>query len=481
MLKMKPTFLGENWGLENETAKELYYIIVEPLREEKGITDAHNHLSARQIVENENFPDIFTAMVLDTDERWTNRDHYITQQAAKKGVPLSYLLDDEVSNYDKWKAIAGIFPEFAGNHIYTWAHLELKRILGIEEIINKETCGIIWEKSNEVLSRDKMKPQALLKSMKAKVLCTTDDPLDDLEYHKRAKADIPEIMILPTFRPDKAMNIFSEMWREYVTELCEKTENNKTLDGLLNALAERHDYFSQQGCAASDHGIYQPYGLDVKDSRAKDIFSKVYDRKEKPSKEEIKDFISFMMHKLCEMNQEKGWITQIHFGAVRDVNPHTLKISGPDSGGDCSTSNIEVVENLNPLLGRFCSGKEGENDLTIVLYCVDPNQYSIILTLNRVFPSLKWGVPWWFNDTTFGMENHLNYMMQAESYSNCAGMVCDGRKILSLGPRHEVYARAVCNVIGGLVEKGIIPEQLTTKIVEELCYNNQVELFGFNR
>ncbi len=477
----RQTFLGEDWGLETKTAVKLYHKVIEPLREKMGITDAHNHLSAKQIVDNENFPDIFTAMVLDTNEGWPNRDHYITQQVAKKGVPLSYLLDTNVSNYDKWKAVAEVFPKFAGNHIYTWAHLELKRVLGIDDIISSETAEIIWQKSKEILSQDKMKPQAVLKSMKAKVLCTTDDPLDDLMYHKKAKKELPEIKILPTFRPDKSMNIFSEGWSDYVTELCEKTGKDKTLEGLLDALTERHDSFAQNGCVASDHGIYQPYGLDFKESNAKDIFGKFYDREEAPSKEEIKDFISFMMHRLCEMDKEKGWVTQIHFGAARNVNPHTFKISGPDSGGDCSTNNIEIVENLSPLLGRFCSGEGGENDLKVVLYCVDPIHYPTIATLNRIFPSVRWGVPWWFNDTTYGMEDHLNYMMQVESYSNCAGMVCDGRKILSLSPRHEVYARAVCNVISRLVENGIIPEQLESKIVEGLCYNNQVELFGFEK
>ena len=451
------------------------------LRQEKGITDAHNHLSARQIVENENFSDIFTAMVLDTNDKWPNRDHYITQQVAKKGVALSYLMDSGISNHDKWLAIANVFPEFAGNHIYSWAHLELKDVLGINDLISKETAESIWQEANEKLGQAEMKPRGLLKSMKIKVLCTTDDPIDDLEYHEKAKIEIPGIKILPTFRPDKAMNIFAPVWKEYVTGLCEKTNHEKTLNGLLNSVADRHDFFAERGCAATDHGIYQPYGLEVKESRAKDIFSKVYEKNESPSLEDIRDFISFMMHKFLEMNQEKGWVTQIHFGAVRDVNPHTFNISGPDSGGDCSTTGIEVVQNLSPLLGKFCSGKESEKDLKVILYCIDPIYYPTIAALNRVFPTTRWGVPWWFNDTSIGMETHLNYMMQTESYSNCAGMVCDGRKLLSLGPRHDVYARAVCNVVGGLIDKGIIPDELKTNIVEDLCCYNQLELFGFNK
>ena len=236
MPDMKNVFLGKNWGLETETSINLFHEVVGKLRQEKGITDAHNHLSARQIVENENFPDIFTAMVLDTNEKWPNRDHYITQQAAKKGVALSYLIDSGISNHDKWLAVANVFPEFAGNHIYSWAHLELKDVLGINNLISKETAESIWQEANEKLGQAEMKPRGLLKSMKIKVLCTTDDPIDDLEYHEKAKIEIPGIKILPTFRPDKSMNIFAPAWKEYVTGLCEKTSHDKTLNGLLNAL-----------------------------------------------------------------------------------------------------------------------------------------------------------------------------------------------------------------------------------------------------
>lgn len=185
-----------------------------------------------------------------------------------------------------------------------------------------------------------------------------------------------------------------------------------------------------------------------------------------------------MMHRFCEMNREKGWITQIHFGAVRDVNPYLFSLGGPDCGGDMSTNIIEIAENLTPLLGKYCSGEKREKDLMVVLYSLDPTHYPTIATLNRTFPGVRWGVPWWFNDTTYGMENQLDYMLQVESYSNCAGMVCDGRKILSIAPRHEVFSRAVCNVVGKLVHKGIIPEHLAPEIVEGLCYDNQVKLFG---
>ena len=479
MANMNMEYLCGNWGLETGKSRELYHEVVEPLREEKGITDAHNHLSARQIVENENFPDIFTAMILDTNAKWPNRDHYITQQSAKKGVPYSYLINSGVSNYNKWKAISEIFPKLAGNQVYTWAHLELKNVLGISQLLSGKTADSIWQKANEILSSDAMKPQAILESMKTKVLGTTDDPLDDLEYHKQARDEIQGIKIFPTFRPDRSMNIFAPGWKSYIASLCEKTGKSPSLNGLLEALRQRHNHFAEYGCKASDHGLKHPYGLDTAYSRAEEIFKKVFEKNEDPSPEEIRDFISFMMHRFCGMNKEKGWVTQIHFGAVRDINPYLFSIGGPDCGGDMSTNMIEIVENLTPLLGKYCTGADGEKDLKVVLYCIDPAHYPTIATLCRTFPSVRWGVPWWFNDTTFGMEDHLNYMMQSESYSNCAGMVCDGRKILSIAPRHEVFARSVCSVIGGLMEKGMLPEELLPEIVEDLCYNNQVKLFGF--
>src|SRR3989339_364338 len=192
MLKLDSTlFLNDDWGLENEAAKVLYRGVVEPLRGTIGLTDAHTHLSVEQIVSDEPFPNIFRAMVLDTDPRWANRDHYITQMVAKRGVPLSMLVDDQIGDHTKWLHIARVFPELAGNHVYTWAHLELRRVFGINDIISEETADRIWDATYQRLGDKDMRPQGLLKKFNFKVICTTDDPLDDLRYHERPKVEFP--------------------------------------------------------------------------------------------------------------------------------------------------------------------------------------------------------------------------------------------------------------------------------------------------
>ncbi|MEA2037726.1 MAG: glucuronate isomerase [Nanoarchaeota archaeon] len=481
-----PKFLVEEWGLETPEAVQLYNRIVVPLREEEGIVDAHTHLSVRQIVENEPFPDIFTAMVLDTDKRWPNKDHYIIQMLAGEGIPFADMYGDKLSNKEKWDKMAKVFPNTMGTQVHLWMQLELNKTLGIEGLLSEETADRIWNEAHEKLGTEEYKPQGLLKRANVRVLCTTDDPIDSLECHTKAAEEVDGIRILPTFRPDKAVNIFAPGWKKYVTELCEKYDKKPNFDGLLAALYSAHEHFQANGCRASDHGLVVPYGRDVLERDAKTAFELFYYGK--PDKMTLpknfsptETFVSFMMDQLVRMNKEGGNITQIHFGALRNINSHVFKNCGPDSGGDASTSDINVVGNLSYLLDKHCNTGDPEKDAKIVLYCMDPSHYSDIARLTRVFPGVKAGSAWWFNDSIGGMTRQFENMNDEVPYSQFAGMVCDGRKLLSIEQRHDVYARVVCNVIGKQVENGLVPRDQAEMAVAALCYYNQAKLFGFGK
>lgn len=485
-VNIKSKFLNEDWSLGTAITKKLYHEVVEPLRKDKGIVDAHTHFSAEQIVTNEPFPDVFTAIVLDINKRWPNRDHYIIQLAAGEGIPFEFWYDESIPAKTKWREFARIFQKLTGTQVHIWTQLELNKTLGIEGLLSDKTAERVWEEANEKLKQEDYSPQGLLKKANVEVICTTDDPIDNLEYHIKAKQkyhikakqNINGIKILPTFRPDKAMNIFAEGWKNYVNALCGKRKEKPSFDGLLNALKKSHDFFAEYGCRASDHGIKVPYGFKVDEEDANLVFNSAYNGEE-INKTQIKEFISFLMGKFCEMDKEKGWVTQIHFGAVRNINEQVYKLFGPDAGGDAGTRHIEIVNNLKWLLSEHCSSGDREKDAKVVLYSLNPIHYPEIAQLGRVFPGVSYGMAWWFNDSFEGMMSQLKEMYSVLPFSRCSGMVCDGRKLLSVQQRHDVFARAACNTIGGLVEKGLIPGEYAPAIIEGLCYNNQKKLFGF--
>ena len=249
-----------------------------------------------------------------------------------------------------------------------------------------------------------MLPQAILKGIRARVIFTTDDPSDDLGYHGMAEG-LDGITFLPTFRPDAYCNIFSDDWRPSVERICQLTGQDTTLQGLVEALRKRHDHFAQRGARASDHGLLEPYGLEVTEKRAEKIFHNAYEKEERYGTRsvETRDFISYMMHKFCEMNQERRMVTQIHYGAFRNANDYLFRNWGTDVGGDISFGTANVVENLTPLLSRFFSG-ETQNQSHLLLYPMNQVYAHVHVMLERAFPNVHAGFPWWHNDTPYSME-----------------------------------------------------------------------------
>jgi len=475
----KDNFLGKNWLLDTSESTKLYHDVAIPFRQEVGIVDTHTHHNLRQIVENKPSPNIWRAEVLETREKYKNCDHYIIQLASKfPGFSQALARDPQISDYDKWVALCKVFPYLEGNHVHQWMHLDLKRMFGIEELLSVDTGDKIWERANEDLRRKEMLPQAILKKIGAKIIFTTDDPIDDLLYHQMAK-NIEGITFLPTFRPDAYYNIFDNNWKSKVERICQLTGQDTTLKGLIEALRRRHTYFAARGAKASDHGLLEPYGLKIGQERVEQIFQQAYDKGEKFSLRsvETREFISYMMHKFCEMNQDKGMVTQIHYGAVRNANEYLFKNWGTDVGGDVSAENVNIMENLQPLLTRFFSG-EGENQGHLILYPMNQVFAHTNLMLERVFPKVHSGFPWWHNDSPYVMEQYLLHTAGSSLLTSSGGPVCDGRKILSEGSRFEVFDRIICKVVGNLVSSGQMSYNGGVNAIKALMYKNQMKLFS---
>jgi glucuronate isomerase len=478
-MKDKDNFLGKNWLLDTPESIKLYHDVAIPLRKEVGIIDTHTHHNLRQIVENEPFPNIWRAEVLETREEYKNCDHYIIQLAAKfPGFSQALTRDPQISDYDKWVALCKVFSYLEGNHVHQWMHLDLKKMFGIEELLSAETADRVWEKANDRLKQKDMLPQAILKRIRAKIIFTTDDPADDLIYHKMAN-NIEGITFLPTFRPDAYCNLFDDNWKSNVEKICQLTGQDITLKGLVEALRIRHTYFAERGAKASDHGLLEPYGLKIEQKRAEKIFQEVYDRGKIFSIRSIesKEFISYMMHQFCEMNQEKGMVTQIHYGAVRNANEYLFKNWGTEVGGDISAENVNIVENILPLLSRFFSG-ESEKQGHLILYPMNQVFAHTNIMLERAFPQVHSGFPWWHNDSPYIMEQYLLHTANSSLLTSSGGPVCDGRKILSEGSRFEVFDRIICKTVGKLISNGQITYNGGVRMLKALMYENQVRLFS---
>ncbi|TET09769.1 hypothetical protein E3J84_04760 [Candidatus Aerophobetes bacterium] len=474
-------FLGRNWLLGAPEAIRLYHGVAVPFRKEVGIIDMHTHHNLRQIVENKPFPNIWRAEVLEERKEYANCDHYIIQLAAKSpGFSQALARDPNLSDYDKWMALSRVFPYLEGNHVHQWFHLDLGRLFGIKDLLSARTGDKIWKITNERLQQREMLPQAILKRVGVRIICTTDDPADDLRYHKMAKK-IDNITFLPTFRPDAYCNIFDKNWRSRVKEICQLTEEDTTLEGLVEALRKKHAYFAKMGARASDHGLLEPYGLEISGRRAEQIFRKAYDRKEKFSIKsvETRDFISYMMHQFCEMNQGKGMITQIHYGAIRNANQYLFRSWGADVGGDVAAENVRIVENLKPLLSRFFGG-ENASQAHLVLYPMNQTFAHTNLSLERAFPNVHSGFPWWHNDAPYVMEQYLLHTAGSSLLTSSAGFVCDGRKILSEGSRFEVFDRIICRAVGKLVSTGQMSYGGGVMAIRSLMYQNQARLLKCN-
>lgn len=452
-------FLDERYLLRGDTAAALYEQI-------RGlpIIDAHNHADVRALAENRSFADIWDAEAA--------TDHYVWECLRKRGV-REELLTGTAPNRDKWLAMAGAFDDLVGNPTYEWIHLDLKRMLGIDELICAANGEAIWERSKAVLARPDMRQQQLVKAMRVEAMCSTDDPIDSLEHHRRLLDSAIPGVVRPTFRPDRAMNIFKPTWNDYVGQL-EKRVNGRFahVRDLVAALQTTHDFFAENRCVASDHGVEVPYGYQVPEADADAVFRKARAGKAL-SQAEIVSFMSYVLNEVAEMDAAKGWVFQLHIGAVRDVRDVLLRDLGPDTGGDVSDHVTEILKPLNPLLNRF------DDRLNIVLYNLNPVHTGTLAQLTRAYGAkVNLGVAWWLNDSYVGMRRQLEYVGSVDALMNLAGMVSDSRKVLSYGSRHEMFRRTLADVVGTMVDLGQMPRKLAERLVTYLSYERPKTLFG---
>ena len=438
------SFLDSNFLLQSETAQKLYHEHAAKM----PIIDYHCHLIPQQIADNYQFADL--------TEIWLGGDHYKWRAMRANGVPETYITGDKPA-YEKFEKWAETLQYAMRNPLYHWTHLELSRIFGIDKVLNPSTAREIYDECTAKLQTPEFRAQAIMERMNVEVVCTTDDPIDSLEYHIKTRESGFEIKMLPTWRPDKAMAVeVPSEFRAYIEKLGEVSGITiSTFDDMVAALKKRHDFFAEQGCKLSDHGIEEFYAEDYTDAEIKAIFNKVYGGTAL-SHEEILKFKSAMLIVFGEMDWETGWTQQFHYGAIRNNNSKMFKLLGPDTGFD-SIGEFTTAKAMAKYLDRLNSN--GKLTKTI-LYNLNPCANEVIATMLGNFQDgtipgkIQFGSGWWFLDQKDGMEKQMNALSLLGLLSRFVGMLTDSRSFLSY-PRHEYFRRILCNILGREVEDGL--------------------------
>jgi glucuronate isomerase len=399
------------------------------------------------------------------------------------GVPEEYCTG-QASDYDKFLAWAKTVPYTVRNPLYHWTHLELLRYFRVDELLDASTAPAIYEQCSQKLQSPSHHTMGLLQQMHVRLLCTTDDPVDSLEYHRELKAGGSTPRVLPAFRPDKAMAIENTQgFNDYVgrvESVC--NANISSLDDYLEALKSRHDFFAAQGCKVSDHGLEQVYAASFTHAEVAAIFGKVRSG-EHATPAEVEKFKSAMLLWFAEWDWEKGWVQQFHLGALRNNNTRRLRELGPDTGWD-SIGDFSQAAALSRFLGRL----DDQNKLAkTILYNLNPADNEVMATMignfndGSVAAKVQWGSAWWFLDQKDGMTRQLNALSNMGLVSQFVGMLTDSRSFLSF-PRHEYFRRILCNLFGEEMDKGELPMDygLIGGIIRDICFNNANRYFGFN-
>jgi glucuronate isomerase len=445
--------------MRSETALAIFNVI-----NKLPIIDPHNHANVEEIANNQKYPDPW--------QLFAATDHYVWEMLRKRDVPEEFITG-KASPEEKWMKMVAVFPEIAGNPVYEWIHLDLKRYLGIDTLLGPKTGKDIWEEGKAVLAVKSKRPQQLLETIGVEVMCSTDDPVDSLEYHEKVNKAMKKTLIRPTWRPDKAMNIHLPTWKDYIKTLGKRFNMEmKSVKDLVEALKQSHDYFAERGCIASDHGVEVPFGADVSEKDADEVFKKAMSGKEL-TKAEQEVFMSYIFGEVAEMDSQKDWVFQIHMGAVRDIRDKIFNTLGPDAGGDVSNHFLDYLTPLKKFLNRF------DDRLKVILYCLDDNHQATLATVARAFGSkVRLGSAWWLNDHPIGMRRQLEYICAVDLFSNFAGMVSDSRKLLSYGSRFEMFRRVLSDVLGEMVDMGQMPYGIAEDLAERMAYSGPKEFFG---
>ncbi len=464
-------FMGKNFMLTNETARKLYFSYAA----DTPILDYHCHINPQEIYEDRRFENI--------TQVWLGGDHYKWRFMRSCGVDERYITGD-ASDEEKFCKWAECLGRAIGNPLFHWSHLELQKYFGYHGVLNKKTAKEVWELCNQKLAEPSLSVRNLIKQSNVTLICTTDDPVDSLEWHKKlAEDDSFEVQVLPAWRPDKAMNIEKPTYQEYLDTLAKVSGVAiHTFADLQKALSVRMDFFASMGCSVSDHALEYVMYAPASDKELEEIFAKRLSGGTVSREEELKFKTAFMLFVGREY-AKRNWVMQLHYGCKRDNNTPMFDRLGPDTGYDCINNyapSSEMADYLNAL------NRTDELPKTII-YSLNPNDNQAIGTILGCFQDstaaakIQQGSAWWFNDHKTGMQDQMISLANLGNLSGFVGMLTDSRSFLSY-TRHDYFRRILCNLFGAWVENGEYPddEEILGEIVKDICYNNAVKYFGFD-
>ena len=468
---MKKFMDDQDFLLSTKTGEQLYHDYAEGM----PILDYHCHISPKEIWEDKTFKSI--------TEVWLGGDHYKWRLMRANGVDERYVTGD-ASDYEKFQKWAETLERCIGNPVYEWSHLELKRFFGYEGTLSPETVDEVWELANRKLATPEFSCRNLIRRSNVRLICTTDDPADSLEWHKKIAADDSfDVQVVPAMRPDKALGIEKEGFGAYVQKLSEVSGIEiASFADFKRALSKRFDFFNEMGCKASDHALDYVVDVPASESEIENIFAARVAGKEVSAEDILKYKTAFMKYAAAEYVR-LGWAMQIHFGCKRDNNTTMFKKLGPDTGYDCIRNGQSAAD-----LADFLNDVNETSGLPkTILYSLDPNDTTMIDTVIQCFQQapvagkLQNGSAWRFNDCERGMRDQMTTLANEGVLGNFVGMLTDSRSFLSY-PRHEYFRRVLCGLIGEWVEDGKYPDnpKALSRIVRDISYNNAVRYFGFN-
>lgn len=468
---MFKSFLDEHFLLNNKTAEQLYHEYAAKM----SVIDYHNHLCPRHIAEDYKFADL--------TEVWLHGDHYKWRAMRANGINETYITGD-ASNHEKFYCWAVTVPYTVRNPLFHWTHLELQRYFNITELLTSSSANRIYYQCNEMLETESYTTLGLLKKMNVKLLCTTDDPVDTLEYHKQINEGATDIKVFPAFRPDKALDVSNpEIFNSYLSQLeAVSGKSISTVNDYLDALKSRHDFFALNGCTISDHGLEHLFMSDFTEREIQSIFNSIRIGK-KLSIEEQFQFKTYMLLLIAEWNYDKGWVQQFHLGPLRNNNSRLNKLLGADAGVDSIGDFIQAKPMASFLNALDERGKLAKT----ILYNLNPADNAVFATMAGNFNDgsvpgkIQWGSAWWFLDQKDGIEQQLNTLSNMGLLSRFVGMLTDSRSFLSF-PRHEYFRRILCNCLGEEIERGEIPNDIKWigSMVQDICFNNAKSYFNWN-
>lgn len=465
-------FMDKDFMLDNETAQQLYHEHAAKM----PIIDYHCHLNPEFIANDRQFDNL--------GQIWLEGDHYKWRAMRTNGVDERFCTGKDTTDWEKFEKWAATVPYTMRNPLYHWTHLELRSVFGVDTLLKPETAKEIFDACTAKLRTPGFSARGLMTRCNVKVVCTTDDPVDSLEYHIALKKEGFEVKVLPTWRPDKAMAVENPAnFRAYIEKLSAVAgvTISKFAD-VIEALRIRHEFFASVGCKLSDHGIEEFYAEDYTQAEIEAIFNKVYGGNEL-TKAEIVKFKSAMLVEFAVMDWETGWTQQFHYGAIRDNNSRLFRSLGPDTGFD-SIGDFTVAKAMSKFLNRLDTGNKLAKT---ILYNLNPRDNDLIATMignfqdGSVAGKIQFGSGWWFLDQEVGMTAQMNSLSLLGLLSRFVGMLTDSRSFLSY-PRHEYFRRILCNLIGTDVEKGKLPASelaFIGQMVEDISYNNAKNFFQF--